>query len=98
MYGVKKLEERGIPHAAYAYGCYVSVEDAILEAKDFMARMSPNAKFLVLDVEDDTLSSCGRTNLARASQAFIETCKAAGRKVGYYVSHHMLLWITKCTS
>ncbi|WP_277928558.1 GH25 family lysozyme [Bacillus cereus group sp. BfR-BA-01380] len=86
---VSNLETRGIPHAAYAYGCFVSVEDAIVEAKDFMARVSPNAKFLVLDVEDDTLSSCGGTNLAKASQAFIDTCKAAGWKVGFYVSHHM---------
>ncbi|MDC2863875.1 GH25 family lysozyme [Bacillus sp. BP-3] len=86
---VKNLEERGIPHAAYAYGCYVSVEDAIVEAKDFMNRVSKNAKFLVLDVEDDTLASCGATNLAKASQAFIDTCKAEGWKVGFYVSHHM---------
>ncbi|WP_035436830.1 GH25 family lysozyme [Bacillus sp. UNC322MFChir4.1] len=86
---VENLEERGIPHAAYAYGCYVSVEDAIVEAKDFMNRVSPNAKFLVLDVEDDTLSSCGGTNLAKASQAFIDTLKAKGWKVGFYVSHHM---------
>lgn len=98
---VENLEERGIPHAAYAYGCYVSVEDAIVEAKDFMDRVSPNAKFLVLDVEDDTLSSCGGTNLARASQAFIDTCKAAGWKVGFYLcisSYVQLIWITKCTS
>ncbi|SFI36421.1 MULTISPECIES: GH25 family lysozyme [unclassified Bacillus (in: firmicutes)] len=86
---VANLEERGIPHAAYAYGCYVSVEDAIVEARDFMARVSPNAKFLVLDVEDDTLDSCGATNLAKASQAFIDTLKDAGWKVGFYVSHHM---------
>ncbi|MED3541358.1 GH25 family lysozyme [Bacillus toyonensis] len=86
---VQKLEAYGVPHAAYAYGCYVSVNDAIVEAKDFMARVSPNARFLVLDVEDDTLASCGPTKLASASQAFIDTCKAAGWKVGLYVSHHM---------
>lgn len=44
---VANLEKRGIPHAAYAYGCYVSVNDAIVEAKDFMTRVSSNAKFLV---------------------------------------------------
>ncbi|PHA00949.1 N-acetylmuramoyl-L-alanine amidase [Bacillus pseudomycoides] len=86
---VSALEARGIPHAAYAYGCYVSVNDAIVEANDFISRVNPNAKFLVLDVEDDTLASCGATNLAKASQAFIDTCKAAGWKVGLYVSHHM---------
>ncbi|PFS09605.1 N-acetylmuramoyl-L-alanine amidase [Bacillus cereus] len=86
---VAQLEKRGIPHAAYAYGCYVSVNDAIMEANDFMKRTNSNAKFLVLDCEDDTLKSCGPDNLAAASQAFIDTCKAAGWKVGFYVSHHM---------
>ncbi|MEH6892640.1 GH25 family lysozyme [Bacillus sp. JJ864] len=86
---VENLEARGIPHAAYAYGCYVSVEDAIVEANDFLERVNPNAKFLVLDVEDDTLASCGAAKLAEATQAFINTCQDAGWKVGLYVSHHM---------
>lgn len=90
---VSKLEQYGIPHAAYAYGCYVSVADAIVEAKDFLARVNPNAKFLVLDVEDDTVKSMkskGNLNdLAKASQAFIDTCKASGWKIGLYVAHHM---------
>lgn len=90
---VANLERYGIPHAAYAYGCFVSVADAIVEAKDFLARVNPNAKFLVLDVEDDTVKSMeskGNLNdLAQASQAFIDTCKATGWKVGFYVAHHM---------
>lgn len=86
---VKELEKRNIPHAAYAYGCFVSVNDAIKEADDFMARVSPNAKFLVLDTEDDTLKSCGEQKIAEASQAFINRCKSKGWKVGFYVSHHM---------
>ncbi|KEK24015.1 GH25 family lysozyme [Bacillus gaemokensis] len=86
---VSNLEQRGVPHAAYAYGCYVSVKDAVVEAKDFMARTSPNAKFLVLDIEDGTLKSCGAEKLAEASQTFINTCKDAGWKVGLYVGHHL---------
>ncbi|MDA2109500.1 GH25 family lysozyme [Bacillus cereus] len=90
---IANLERYGIPHAAYAYGCFVSVADAIVEAKDFLARVNPNAKFLVLDVEDDTVKSMkskGNLNdLAKASQAFIDTCKAVGWKVGFYVAHHM---------
>jgi len=43
----------------------------------------------VLDVEDDTLASCGPEKLAEASQAFINTCRKAGWKVGLYVAHHM---------
>ncbi|MGG1343865.1 GH25 family lysozyme [Bacillus toyonensis] len=86
---VEGCEANGIPHAAYAYGCYVSVADAVIEANDFMNRTSSNAKFLVLDVEDDTLDSCGADDLAKATQVFIDTCRAAGWKVGLYVSHHM---------
>ncbi|MGE7881703.1 GH25 family lysozyme [Bacillus sp. NPDC094077] len=87
---VAALESYGIPHAAYAYGCYVSVSDAIVEAKDFLARVNPNAKFLVLDVEDDTLASMkDKSKLAEASQAFIDTSRAAGWKIGLYVAHHM---------
>ncbi|WP_255287104.1 GH25 family lysozyme [Bacillus cereus] len=90
---VANLEKYGIPHGAYAYGCFVSVTDASVEAKDFLKRVNKNAKFLVLDVEDDTVKSMkskGNLNdLAKASQAFIDTCKAAGWKVGFYVAHHM---------
>lgn len=87
---VENLEKYSIPHAAYAYGCYVSVNDAIVEATDFLSRVNPNAEFLVLDVEDDTLKSMNnKSKLAEASQAFIDTCKEAGWKVGLYVAHHM---------
>ena len=86
---VQGCKEYGVPFGHYAYGCYVSVQDAIVEANDFMARADKEAKFLVLDVEDDTLASCGAANLAKASQAFIDTCRATGWKVGLYVSHHM---------
>ncbi|WP_078417390.1 GH25 family lysozyme [Bacillus cereus] len=86
---VQGCKDYGVPFGHYAYGCYVSVQDAIVEANDFMARADKEAKFLVLDVEDDTLASCGAANLAKASQAFIDTCRAAGWKVGLYVSHHM---------
>ena len=79
---VQGCKEYGVPFGHYAYGCYVSVQDAIVEANDFMARADKEAKFLVLDVEDDTLASCGAANLAKASQAFIDTCRA---QVGKWV-------------
>ncbi|MDA2567480.1 GH25 family lysozyme [Bacillus cereus] len=86
-------KEYGIPFGFYAYGCFVSVNDAIVEAKDFLSRIDPEAKFLALDVEDDTvkaMESRGNLNdIAEASQAFIDTCKADGYKVGFYVSHHL---------
>ena len=49
-----------------------------------MARADKEAKFLVLDVEDDTLASCGAANLAKASQAFIDTCQEVGKWVYMY--------------
>ncbi|EJQ43667.1 hypothetical protein IEQ_04995 [Bacillus cereus BAG6X1-2] len=70
----------GIPFGHYAYGCFVSVSDAIVEAKDFLSRIDPAVKFLVLDVEDHTV---------KASQFFINTCRATGYKVDFYVSHHL---------
>lgn len=79
----------GIPFGEYAYGKYVSVKDAIVEAKDFLNRIDKHAKFLALDCEGDTLQSCGSTHIAEASQAFIDTCRDAGFKTGFYCAHHM---------
>lgn|GEM_PF-913940 len=84
---VAKCKEYGVPFGHYAYGCFISVADARIEARDFLNRIDKEAKFLILDVEDDTIKSCGTKNLAAASQAFIDECKKAGYKVGFYVSH-----------
>lgn len=86
---VANAKKYGIPFGHYAYGCFVSVNDAIVEANDFLKRADKDAKFLVLDVEKNTVASCGTKNLAQASQAFIDTCKKAGFKVGLYVSHEL---------
>ena len=83
---VQGCKEYGVPFGHYAYGCYVSVQDAIVEANDFMARADKEAKFLVLDVEDDTLASCGAANLAKLRRHLLP-CR--GWKVGLYVSHHV---------
>lgn len=79
----------GVPFGEYAYGCFVSVNDAKVEAQDFLKRADKDAKFLVLDVEKDTVDSCGTKNLAKASQAFIDVLKKAGHKVGFYTSHNL---------
>ncbi|MGG3987542.1 GH25 family lysozyme [Bacillus smithii] len=86
---VANCKKYGIPFGHYAYGCFVSVNDAITEANDFLKRADKDAKFLVLDVEGDTVKACGTKNLAQASQAFIDTCKKAGFKVGFYTSHEL---------
>lgn len=86
---VANCKKQGVPFGHYAYGCFVSVNDAKTEARDFLRRSDPAAKFLALDVEGDTVKACGTKNLAQAAQAFIDTCKAAGHKVGLYVSHEL---------
>ncbi|PAD67036.1 hypothetical protein CHH83_20945 [Bacillus sp. 7586-K] len=86
---VANCKKYGIPFGHYAYGRFVSVEDAKVEAKDFLDRIDKDAKFLVLDTENDTIDSCGPKDVAEASQAFINVCKAAGYKTGFYVSHHL---------
>jgi GH25 family lysozyme M1 (1,4-beta-N-acetylmuramidase)/LysM repeat protein len=86
---VTSAKANGISFGHYAYGLFTGVQDAIKEANDFLYRIDKSAKFLMLDVEKYTLAACGPTNLAAASQAFIDTCKKAGYKTGLYVSHEM---------
>ncbi|GAA3328794.1 hypothetical protein GCM10020331_074220 [Ectobacillus funiculus] len=75
-----------IPFGHYAYCRFVSINDAIVEAKDFISRADKAAKiFLVADVEEMTTRN--PADLIPATQAFIDTCKAAGWKVGLYTGH-----------
>jgi GH25 family lysozyme M1 (1,4-beta-N-acetylmuramidase) len=76
----------GIPYGNYAYARFVSVNDAIQEAKDFLARKGADAKFLVVDVEEMTTTS--QSDLVPATQAYIDYLKANGvQKVGLYTGH-----------
>lgn len=74
-----------IPFGHYAYARFVSVDDAIKEAKDFIFRVDKQAKFLVVDVEELTTP---KDQIVAATQAFIDVCKKAGWKVGLYTGHH----------
>ncbi|WP_042345491.1 GH25 family lysozyme [Bacillus massiliigorillae] len=75
-----------IPYGLYHYAQFVSVSDAIKEAQDFLATATKEARFLVLDVEEQTCPSV--EILQKASQAFIDHCKLAGYKVGLYTGNH----------
>ncbi len=97
-----------IPFGHYAYCRFRSVNDAVVEAKDFIARADKAAKFLVADIEEATIKN--PTDLVLATQAFIDTCKAAGWKVGLYTGHFFyekysmnqviadFLWISRYSS
>lgn len=97
QYGSRKIDRRykeyvaeckkyGIPFGHYAYARFVSVEDAKVEAKDFLQRADKDAKFLVVDVEEVTTKN--PADLVPATQAFIDYLKQAGvQKVGLYTGH-----------
>lgn len=77
--GCKKYN---IPFGHYAYAKFVSVNDAEVEAKDFLSRIDKDAKFLVVDVEEVTTKNSA--DLVPATQRFVDVCKQAGYKVGLY--------------
>ncbi|MGM9986147.1 MAG: GH25 family lysozyme [Bacillaceae bacterium] len=74
-----------IPFGHYAYSLFKNVEDAKVEAENFIKRADKDAKFLVLDVEELTTA---KEDVVKASQAFIDVCKKAGFKTGLYTGHH----------
>lgn len=74
-----------IPFGHYAYCRFISANDAVIEAKAFIARADKTAKFLVAHVEEITTNN--PADFVPATQAFIDTCKAAGWKIGLYTGH-----------
>jgi GH25 family lysozyme M1 (1,4-beta-N-acetylmuramidase) len=80
--GCKKY---GIPFGHYAFAKFVSIEDAIVEAKDFVARADKDAKFLVVDVEEMTLRN--PKDIVKATKAYIDVLKKEFNKVGLYTGH-----------
>lgn len=80
--GCKKYN---IPFGHYAYARFKTISDAIQEANDFISRADKDAKFLVVDVEEMTLTN--PSDIVPATQAFIDTCKRKGFKIGLYTGH-----------
>lgn len=82
---VADCKKYGIPFGHYAYCRFVSINDAIVEADDFIERADPDALFLVADVEEQTCRNVA--DLVPATQAFIDRLKSKGWKVGLYTGH-----------
>jgi GH25 family lysozyme M1 (1,4-beta-N-acetylmuramidase) len=83
---VANCKKHGIPFGHYAYARFTSISDAIVEAKDFLKRADKDAKFLVVDVEEQTIRNVD--DMSPATQMFVDTLKNAGWKVGLYTGHH----------
>lgn len=84
---VEGCKKYNIPFGHYAYARFVSVNDAKVEAKDFLERADKDAKFLVVDVEEQTTKT--KDEIVPATQTFIDYLKAnTDKKVGLYTGHH----------
>lgn len=82
---VANCKKYNIPFGHYAYARFVSVADAKVEVNDFLSRIDKAAKFLVVDVEEQTCKKS--TDLVPATQAFIDSCKKADYKTGLYTGN-----------
>jgi GH25 family lysozyme M1 (1,4-beta-N-acetylmuramidase) len=78
------LKTYGVPFGSYAYARFVSVNDAKVEAQDFLKRSDSMSKFFVVDVEELT---CPADQVVPATQAFIQVLRDAGKKAGLYTGH-----------
>jgi len=83
---VADAKRYGVPFGHYAYAKFLSVADAEVEARDFIARADKSAKFVVVDVEEITVKD--PRDLLPATQRFIDICKAAGYKTGLYAGDY----------
>lgn len=84
---VASAKAHGIPFGHYAYARFVSIADAKQEAKDFLARADKSAKFLVVDVEEQTTKT--KAEMLPATQAFIDYLQAHDKRpIGLYTGHH----------
>jgi GH25 family lysozyme M1 (1,4-beta-N-acetylmuramidase) len=83
---VANCKKYGIPFSDYAYAQYVSVKDAHDVARDFLNRIDKAAKFLVVDIEEQSTKS--KSDMFPATQAFIDVFKAAGYETGLCTGHH----------
>ncbi|MFT8392545.1 MAG: LysM peptidoglycan-binding domain-containing protein [Liquorilactobacillus ghanensis] len=76
-YNTSMADKVGIPYGQYAYARFVSADDARQEAKDFYNRSDKNAKFYVLDFEENTVKY-GTTQAA--VQAWFDEMKSLTNK------------------
>ncbi|MFT8869564.1 LysM peptidoglycan-binding domain-containing protein [Liquorilactobacillus nagelii] len=73
LYNTSMADKVGVPYGQYAYARFVSADDARQEAKDFYNRSDKNAKFYVLDFEENTVKY-GTTQ--EAVQAWLDEMKS----------------------
>ncbi|MCI1634581.1 MAG: LysM peptidoglycan-binding domain-containing protein [Liquorilactobacillus nagelii] len=83
-YNTTMADKVGIPYGQYAYARFVSADDARQEAKDFYNRSDKNAKFYVLDFEENTVKY-GTTQAA--VQAWLDEMKSLTNKHVVFYSY-----------
>lgn len=79
---VQGCKDHGLPFSSYAYGQFVSIDDAGVESNDFMSRIDKDTASVILDVEQVTTHD--PNEFKPAIQHFIDVCRAAGHKTILY--------------
>jgi LysM repeat protein/GH25 family lysozyme M1 (1,4-beta-N-acetylmuramidase) len=83
-YNTSMADKVGVPYGQYAYARFVSADDARQEAKDFYNRSDKDAKFYVLDFEENTVKY-GTTQAA--VQAWLDEMKSLTNKHVVFYSY-----------
>ncbi|MCP0887793.1 LysM peptidoglycan-binding domain-containing protein [Ligilactobacillus sp. WILCCON 0076] len=83
-YNTSMADKVGVPYGQYAYARFISADDARQEAKDFYNRSNKNAKFYVLDFEENTVKY-GITQAA--VQAWLDEMKSLTNKHVVFYSY-----------
>lgn len=80
---VAGCKQYNIPFGTYAYGKYVSINDAIAEADSAFNLTDPASQFIIVDIEENCCKN--KADLVPATQAYIDRLHAKGiKKVGKY--------------
>jgi len=83
--GAKKY---GVPFGVYAYSLAESSSDAKIEANNFYNRASKDAKFYVLDVEENT--SVSGESMRTIINSYVNQLRTkTNKKIGLYIANHL---------
>ncbi|MGF9979271.1 DUF5776 domain-containing protein [Viridibacillus arvi] len=78
----------GVPFGVYSYSLAESSADAKAEANSFYNRASKDAKFYVLDVEENTSTS--GESMRTIINAYVKQLRTkTDKKIGVYIAHHL---------
>jgi|SRR5579875_614054 len=95
---VANAKKYNLPFMTYAFPCFVSTNDARVEARDAMSRMDKASLGIIIDIEseyDSNQNPIGITKFSNADRlegikAYVDELRKQGaKKVGAYIAHNV---------